>query len=290
MLAAAKKLFVLVSVTLIFIQTACSSETTPAPTAPPESDLNPTSAPTETIISAPTETIISTPTETTSTPRRQAVPGKPSGKGDRPKDMYSCVINSKGHCIFSGIPHEAGLKPNTQYIVDRNGDILFLLHEAVAVNSSGQILQAKGTPAFNGDKLIKYSKEQMTDDEKAFHRVMAIMFPIRNALMYDIAYTSEANWGQLVSELEIRGIKNTTFTDGATPKDNYYGRKGIFELAKNPTGKDIHHDVMKFLEESGLYLLCHVTTDDFGQMLQDTHPEGHNPCKDAGITLKVPFP
>jgi len=36
---------------------------------------------------------------------------------------------------------------------------------------------------------------------------------------------------------------------------------------------------MKFLEESGLYLLCHITSDDFAQMLADTHPEGHNPCK-----------
>ena len=62
-------------------------------------------------------------------------------------------------------------------------------------------------------------------------------------------------------------------------RDNYYGRQGIFDLCKNPKGKDIHHDVMKFLEESGLYLLCHLTSDDFAQMLTDTHPEGHSPCK-----------
>ena len=129
----------------------------------------------------------------------------------------------------------------------------------------------------------------MMDDEKAFHRVMAIMFPIRNALMYDIADISQATWDGFVSELEMRGIKDMTFTDGATLKDNYYGRQGVFELAKNPNGKDIHHDIMKFLEESGLYLLCHVTSDDFGQMLEDTHPEGHDPCGDAGITSKMPF-
>ncbi len=123
----------------------------------------------------------------------------------------------------------------------------------------------------------------MADDEKVFHRVMAIMFPIRNALMYDIADMSQATWDEFVSELNIRGIKDKTFTDGATPRDNYYGRQGIFELAKNPNGKDIHHDIMKFLEEAGLYLLCHVTSDNFGQMLQVTHPEGHDPCRDAGI-------
>ena len=137
--------------------------------------------------------------------------------------------------------------------------------------------------------ISKQSKDGMTDDEKAFHRVMAIMFPIRNALMYDIADLSQNTWDELVSDLNIRGIKDETFTDGATPRDNYYGRQGVFELAKNPNGKDIHHDIMKFLEESGLYLLCQVTSEDIGQMLQDTHPEGHNPCKDAGITLKIPF-
>ena len=54
-------------------------------------------------------------------------------------------------------------------------------------------------------------------------------------------------------------------------------------------GKDIHHEVMKLLEESGLYLLCHVTSDEFNQILKDTHPEGHDPCEDAMIVTKIPF-
>jgi hypothetical protein len=219
----------------------------------------------------------------------QVFPTKPSGQGDRPEDKYACSINSEGFCIFSGIPHGTGLRPNTEDIVDRNGAFLFSIHEAVAINSSGKILQARGTPAFNGDELVKHSKDGMTDDEKAFHRVMGIMFPIRNALMYDITDISQATWDDFVSQLRLRGIKDAAFVGGATPRDNYYGRQGIFDLAKNPKGEDIHHDVMKFLEEAGLHLLCHVTSNEFGQMLKDTHPEGHNPCNDAGLTSKVPF-
>ena len=64
----------------------------------------------------------------------------------------------------------------------------------------------------------------------------------------------------MISELEIKGIKDKTFTDGATPRDNYYIRQDIFELAKNPDGKDIHHDIMNFLEEVGLYLLLAIAT------------------------------
>ena len=192
---------------------------------------------------------------------------------------YACTINSGGYCIFTGTPHQQGLDPGTENIIDRAGNYLFGLDEAVAANSEGVILQARGTPAFDGDKLIQSSQEAMSEDEKAFHKVMAIMFPIRNALMYDIASVTQDEWDELVNELAIRGIKETTFTDGQTPKDNYYGRQGIFDLCKNPNGKDIHHDVMKFLEESGLYLLCRITSEDFAQMLADTHPEGHNPCK-----------
>ncbi len=86
-----------------------------------------------------------------STQISQAVPTATPRQGGRPADQYACTINSAGYCIFSGIPHGAGLKPNTEDIVDRNGAFLFFMNEAVAVNSSGKILQARGTPAFNGD-------------------------------------------------------------------------------------------------------------------------------------------
>ncbi len=107
--------------------------------------------------------------------------------------------------------------------------------------------------------------------------------------MYDIVDLSQEKWDELTMELTKRGIKETSFTSGATPKENYYGRQGIFDLAKSPGGRDIHHPVMKFLEESGLYLLCHVTSDEFHQTLRETHPEGQDSCADAAITTKILF-
>ena len=200
-----------------------------------------------------------------------------------------CNIDSEGYCIFTGTPHQTGLQPDTNNVVDRQGNFLFSIGQSVAANSTGEILQASGRPAFDGDDLIEYSQENLSEDEKAFHKVMAIMYPIRNALMYDIGNLTQSQWEILVMELEIREIKETTYTDGPTPKDNYYGRQGVFDLAKDPDGKDITNEVMKFLEEGSIYLLCHVTSDEFNQMLQDSHPEGHNPCSDAEITVKIPF-
>ena len=217
--------------------------------------------------------------------RERPAPGGPPPKGPD----KACVIGPNGYCIFTGRPHETGLKQGTDEVLDRDGNFLYSMNEAVAASSSGEILKARGRPAFDGDDLIESSQDGMTGDEKAFHKVMAIMFPIRNALMYDIATVTQSEWDELVKDLAKRAIKETTYTDGVTPRDNYYGRQGVFGLAKNPEGKDIHHEVMKFLEEAGLYLLCHVTSDEFNQILKDTHPEGHDPCEDARIITKIPF-
>jgi len=225
--------------------------------------------------------------------RERPAPGGPPpkgpDKGGRIEDRYACVIGPNGYCIFSGRFHETGLKQGTDEVLDRDGNFLYSVNEAVAASSSGEILKATGRPAFDGDDLIESSQDGMTGDEKAFHKVMAIMFPIRNALMYDIATVTQSEWDELVKDLTKRAIKETTYTDGVTPRDNYYGRQGVFGLAKNPGGKDIHHEVMRFLEEAGLYLLCHVTSDEFNQILKDRHPEGHDPCEDARIITKIPF-
>jgi len=222
-------------------------------------------------------------------PAQGRPPPKGLDKGGRIENRYACVIGPNGYCIFTGRPHETGLKQGTDEVLDRDGNYLYSMNEAVAASSSGEILKATGRPAFNGDDLIESSQDGMTGDEKAFHKVMAIMFPIRNALMYDIATVTQPEWDELVKDLAKRAIKETTYTDGVTPRDNYYGRQGVFDLAKNPEGKDIHHEVMRFLEEAGLYLLCHVTSDEFNQILKNTHPEGHDPCEDARIITKIPF-
>ena len=215
--------------------------------------------------------------------------GGPPGAGGPPTDQYACIINPNGFCIFTGSPHQTGLKPGTDEIVNNEGRVLFNIDEAIATDASGKTLAPTGKPASDGDNLKASSNQDMSDDEKAFHKVMAIMFPIRNALMYNISYLSTQSWKELTTELRVRGIKETSFTSGTTPKDNYYSREDIFDLAKNPDGKDIHHPIMKFLEESGLYLLCHVTTDEFNVLLKEAHPEGHDPCGDNVITTKVPF-
>ena len=82
----------------------------------------------------------------------------------RPEDNYSCNINSAGYCIFTGTPHNTGLKEGTDNITNRNGAILFDINEAAAADSSGEVLKATGKPAQDGDDMIKSSQDGLTND------------------------------------------------------------------------------------------------------------------------------
>ena len=53
--------------------------------------------------------------------------------GTKPEDKYACNINSDGYCIFTGNQHNSGLSPNTNNIVNRNGEFLFYINEAVSL-------------------------------------------------------------------------------------------------------------------------------------------------------------
>ena len=57
-------------------------------------------------------------------------------KGGKPQDRYSCVINTSGYCIFTGNPHQTGLKPKSNEIIDKEGNYLFSLEEACLLYTS----------------------------------------------------------------------------------------------------------------------------------------------------------
>ena len=63
---------------------------------------------------------------------------------NRPIDKYSCEINVQGFCVFTGTPHPNGLNPNSEEIVNRKGDFLFSVNNAIAVNSSSEVLKPSG--------------------------------------------------------------------------------------------------------------------------------------------------
>ena len=69
----------------------------------------------------------------------------------RPQDNYECKISSSGHCIFTGDPHKTILEPGTDKVLDREGQYLFSMEGAVALNTSGNILN------------LEHKKHELTD-------------------------------------------------------------------------------------------------------------------------------
>ena len=89
--------------------------------------------------------------------RERPAPGGPPpkgpDKGGKIEDRYACVIGPNGYCIFTGRPHETGLKQGTDEVLDRDGNYLYSVNEAVAASSAGEILKARGDLPLTGTIL-----------------------------------------------------------------------------------------------------------------------------------------
>lgn len=175
-------------------------------------------------------------------------------------DNYACNINNQGYCIFTGTPHNLDPSATT-------------FGFEVIVDADGTIINPQGKPFQDGYTLTS-ALEQITDpDYLAYVEVFKIMAPIRDALMYDIDALDEETWATVSRPLKENGIKlESKHLDSTDRRAWEYGIDDIYHLAKSPNDKDIHHEVMKFLEESELALKCQWLTIDL------TNPEGINPC------------
>jgi len=177
-------------------------------------------------------------------------------------DNYACEIDADGYCIFTGTPHAvdlAALAEDGSQVVD--GD--------------GVRVAPQGKPIQDGYGLAATEAAVTDADELGYVRVFRALAPIRDALMYDIAGVDAARWAELAAVLRDNGIKTESENlDSDRPPDRAYGIDDIYARARDPQGADIHHSVMKFLEESELELKCLWLTLDL------TNPEGVDPCVD----------
>lgn len=175
-------------------------------------------------------------------------------------DTYACEISADGYCIFTGSPHRLDLDAT------RTGPERVLDIDGAAVRPGGRPFQ-------DGYTLAAADAPVVDDDALAYVEVFKVMAPIRDALMYDIATTSPGDWAELTTTLRDAGIKlHSEALDSPIPPERSYGIDDVYALARSPEGADIHHPVMKFLEEAELALKC--------QWLEMSlvNPEGHDPC------------
>lgn len=118
--------------------------------------------------------------------------GCPGGPGGR--DNYTCVINSAGHCLFTGSPHAldtSATREGFEQVQDANG---------AAVKPMGKPIQ-------DGYVLGVTSWHVTDPDELAYVKVFKVMAPVRDAMMYDIAALDSARWRALTRTLTDNGVK-----------------------------------------------------------------------------------
>lgn len=188
-------------------------------------------------------------------------PDKPGGGGGGHVDNYACNIDSAGYCIFTGTAHNLDTtKTNEGFEQVKDKD--------------GSAVKPMGKPIQDGFVLAATTAEVSDANELGYVKVFKVMAPIRDALMYTIASVDSARWATLTKSLTDNGIKTASKNlTSSNPMEVEYGTDDIYALARKPDGADIHHKVMKYLEEAELALKCKWLTIDL------TNPEGVDPCK-----------
>jgi len=188
----------------------------------------------------------------------QMSPPTPPGGG--PGGTYACEISDDGYCVFTGSPHGLSLDDTTP-------------GQEQVLDIDGAAVRPGGRPFQDGYTLAAADASVTDNDALAYVEVFKVMAPIRDALMYDIATTSPEAWAELTTTLRDAGIKlESDALDSPIPPERSYGIDDVYALARSPEGADIHHPIMKFLEESELALKCRWLE------MSLVNPEGHDPC------------
>lgn len=144
----------------------------------------------------------------------------------------------------------------------------------LVMDAQGNVLSARAVPLHGGEQLV------LTDDGPADHntreyaRIVSLMAPIRDAILYRFEQTSRDEWTALTQVLTFNGIKVID-----APEVN--GRSvlsttQVYDYVASGTAEG--SPVMRYLEEAELELKCLAFVDfDF------TNPEGADHCVDHDI-------
>lgn len=141
-------------------------------------------------------------------------------------------------------------------------------------NSSGAVQSPAAAP-FSGGERLQLQSTPLTDNNTIeYARTLAIMAPIRDAILYQYDQTTRAEWEVLTAVLTLNGLKTAAVT---TSSATLLSTGEVYDyVATRPTDGN---PVLQYLEEAELELKCLGFTD-----FNFTNPEGANHCADNGLT------
>ena len=154
----------------------------------------------------------------------------------------------------------------------------------LVVDSEGNVLKPSGAPLEGGERLVLTDEYQEDRNTREYARIVSIMAPIRDGLLYHFEDMSRAEWLDLTEVLTLNGIKvqEAPAVDRmailSTPQVYDYVASGVAQGSP----------VARYLEEAELELKCLAF-----EAFDFTNPEGVNHCEahglpsGSGITLPV---
>jgi len=137
----------------------------------------------------------------------------------------------------------------------------------LVVDREGSLLSPRATPLEGGEELVVTQDYQEDLNTREFARVVSIMVPIRDAILYHFEDMSRTEWLAITEVLTVYGIKmqDADVVDGRAVLSTEQAYDYI------ATGEAEVSPVARYLEEAGLELKCLAF-----QNFDFTNPEGAN--------------
>ncbi|WP_420411657.1 hypothetical protein [Roseibium sp.] len=141
-------------------------------------------------------------------------------------------------------------------------------------DSNGTVQAAAAAPFSGGEQLVLLTTPLTDTNTIEYARTLAIMAPIRDAILYQYEQTTRVEWEVLTSVLTLNGLKTTAATSSSA---TLLSAREVYDYVA--TGPTDGNPVLQFLEEAELELKCLGFTN-----FNFTNPEGTNHCEETGLT------
>jgi|GEM_PF-579019 hypothetical protein len=192
----------------------------------------------------------------------------PVGDSDLCAPQFASLWSCGKTSIRTGLPliFEGG-----EHQVDEN--LISYGYNAV-LNSEGEVVEPTAAPLEGGESMVLIIVYEEDVNTREYARVVSIMAPIRDAILYHFEETTRDTWLELTAVLTLNDIKvdDAPAMNGqailSTPQVYDYVASG------NAQGSP----VARYLEEAELELKCLAF-----QGFDFTNPEGVNHCAENGF-------
>jgi len=176
---------------------------------------------------------------------------------------YICDVEtlaSENQCVFA----LSGDEPDDwvaleEHSVDR--DVGPDFYRGVEKYDGSKILGASPLPWTNGDRLVGTDEKVSGDDWNGYTLIFELMAPLRDMMMFtpDVLIQNEELWNMYTRALTDCNAKTEDYV-ASRAGGIQYSTSQIYDIMSDPKNKDIHHNVLQFLEEGSIDLVC-LSTD-----------------------------